>query len=95
MTHGQPDRVLLRIGPEHPCDLLHGAQRWLTAIGVLRALGDRKRDPVAAVGQLAALDDLVAQAGSLDDGREAAGEAERGFAVAGGPPANLDAHVPS
>lgn len=51
-----------------------------------------KRDSVAPVRQLAAFDDLVPQAGALDDGGEPAGQAERGFAVAGGPPANLDAH---
>ena len=74
----EPDPVLLRIGSEHPRDLLPRVKRWLPTIGVSRAHGDWKNDPVAPVRQLAALDDLVAQAGSLDDCGEATGRQREG-----------------
>ena len=42
----EPNVILLWIRPEYPRDLFHRTERWLPAIGVLRAHGDWKRDPV-------------------------------------------------
>jgi hypothetical protein len=63
----------------------------VASIGVTGTERHREGDP-AVVGQATAFDDFVAQALAFDDCGEAAGSAERGFAMIGGSPTNLEAH---
>src|SRR5215211_4868269 len=81
--------IALRIGAQHPRHVLHVVQGRVVAVDILGVAGDPEAD---AAADAAAVDDFVAQARALDDGSEAAGEAERWLTVIDGAAANSQAH---
>jgi hypothetical protein len=65
----------------------------MVAVEVFGAVRDRERDAPMAIGQLGALDDLFAEAASLDDRRVPARSAEGRLATRDGASSNLDVHA--
>jgi hypothetical protein len=93
LTSGhEPDGVLLSVDAQHPGNFLHVAEGGLAPVGVAAAGRDGKRDTAGFAVEQTALDNLVAQFLSADDGGVPAGEAEAWLVVASGSGLDLETH---